>query len=307
MKDPSKWEEFLQANQHNEVRIILVKSDSLPIVEAKLKVYKAFKSHIDSENIFLHHVFEEYDEIAKLSFHRKISWFRDNIKEYSKSISEANLKQIIEEAADKALTETNVRDLCFDANIKDNKVDVGTAHGRSYVCYSMFTVRKLKGNLVEETLPKIGESLGSEICREILRHIESRVKTKLKDDLIPLKFELTKELFASVTVIVMMAISVFFSSWLGVLVAVGTFLYTLVASVDVNSYEWRRNVAEEIHKKVTENRSAILKKILPDIEELCNNTSTDLETVADSLLALQQNIQLIDQDHGKYFKKKVYK
>lgn len=270
------------------------------MVEAKLKVYKTFKSHIDSENIFLHHVFEEYDEVAKLSFHRKLSWFCENIKEYSKSISEANLEKIIKEAEDKALTKTNVRDLCFGANIKDDKVDVGTAHDRSYVCYSIFRVRKLKEILVEETLQKIGESLGSEICREILRHIESRVKTKLKKDLIPLKLELTKELFASVTVIVMMAISLFFSSWLGVLVAVGTFFYTLVTTVDVNSYEWRRNVADEIHEKVTDKKSAILKKILPDIQNLCKTTSTDLKKVADSLLALQQNIQLINQDHGKY-------
>lgn len=292
---------FLQANRNDIVRIILIKSDSLPIVEAKLEVYKVFKSHIDSKNILLHHEFEEYNEIAKLSFHRKMSLFCEKIQDLSSSIPIVNLTTIINEAEDRALTMANIKQLCYEANIKHDGKDVGTVNDRSYVCYSIFTVRKLKTYLVEETLQKIGESLGSEICIEILREIESKVKSELKKDLIHLEVELKKELFASFSVIVMMAISFFISSWLGLLVAVGTIFVTLVMSVDVNSPEWRSKVADEIHRKVTEHRSAILRKVLPDIEKQCRQTSNDLETVANSLLALQRDIQLIDQKQCKLF------
>lgn len=291
--------EFLEANKHDDVRVILIKSDSLPIVEAKLEVYKALKVHIISENMFLHHELEEYDEIAKLSFHRKLSSFSGKILDLSKNIPIASLTKIIMEAEENVFTCRNIRDLCHSAVIRNEGRYVGTADDRSYECYSMFTIKKLKECLVEETLNKIGESLGSEICTGILKYIESRVKSELKKDLIHLKVELTKELFASISLIVIMAISYFFSSWLSLLVAVGTFFVTLVMSVDVNSYAWRNKVADEICGKVRAHRSEILDKVLPDIEKLCKKTSRDLENVAELLLALQRNIQLVNQKQCK--------
>lgn len=281
------------------MRIILIKSDSLPIVEAKLEVYNAFQYHIYSNNIYLHHEFEKYDEIAKFSFHRKLSSLSDAIEDISKSIPIANLTRIIIDAEEEVFTDRNIRDLCHRVIIRDDEKYVGTADDRSYVCYSMFKVRHLKGYLVEETLKNVGESLGSAICTGILQYIESKVKSELKRDLIHLKVELTKELFASISLIVVGVISLFISSWLSLLIAACTLFISLVMSVDVNSYEWRNKVADEIGEKVRENKNAILHKVLPDIETLCRKTSTDLENVAYSLQAHRREIQLVDQEQCK--------
>lgn len=277
------------------MRVILIKSDSLPIVEAKFEVYKALKDRINSEKMCLHHVLEEYDEIAKLSFHRKLSSFSGIIEDLSKNIPIEGLTTIIKEAEEKVFTHWNVRNLCYSAIIRNGERYVGTAEDGSYLCYSMFTVKILKECLVEETLKKIGESLGSEICTGILRYIESKVKSELKKDLIRLKVELTKELFVSISLTVLVAFAYFYSPWLSLLLTVTTFFFTLVMRVDVNSNEWRSKVADEICEKVRDYRSAILCKILPDIETLCKKTSKDLENVAELLLAHQREIQVVNQ------------
>lgn len=281
------------------MRIILIKSDSLPIVEAKLEVYRALRYHLYFENILLHHVFENYEEIAKLSFHKKLSFLSDTIKDLSNSIPINNLTKMITDAEEKVFTNRNIRDLCHGVIIRDNGKYVGNTNDSPYVCYSMFTVRNLKRYLVEETLKSVGESLGSAICAGILSHIESKVKSELKKDLIHLKVELTKELFATISLIVFAVISVFFSPWLGLLVAAVTFFITLVMSVDVNSNGWRNKVANEIGEKVRDNKSAILHKVFPDIEALCKKTSRDLKSVAYSLRAHQRKIQLVDQEQCK--------
>lgn len=294
-QDPKKWEEFLQANKHDEVRIILIKSDSLSIVEAKFEVYKALKDRINSENMFLHHVLEEYDEIAKLSFHRKLSSFSGIIEDLSKNIPINSLTAIIKKAEENVFTHRNVRNLCLSVIIRNDEQYVGTAEDDSYVCYSMFTVRKLKECLVEETLKKIGESLGSEICTGILRYIESKVKSELKKDLIRLKVELTKELFVSISLTVLMAFAFLYSPWLSLFLTVTNIIVTFVVHVDVNSYAWRDNVANEICEKVRAHQSEILNNILPDIKTLCQKTSSDLENVAELLQAHQREIPIVNQ------------
>lgn len=264
-------------------------------MEAKLEVYKALKDSIISEHMFLHHVFEEYDEIAKLCFHRKLSSFSGKILDLSKNIPIDSLTIIIMEAEEEVFTSRIIRNLCHCVIIRNDRQIVGTANDSSYVCYSMFTVKKLKEYLVEETLKKIGESLASEICTGILRYIESRVKCELKEDLMRLKVELTKELFVSISLTVLIGLAYLYSTWLSLFLTVTNVVVTLVRYVDVNSSAWRNKVADEICEKVRQCRSKILRKILPDIEKVCKKTSRDLENVAELLLAHQREIQVVNQ------------
>lgn len=277
------------------MRVILIKSDSLPIVEAKREVYKALTDHINSENLFLHHVLEEYDEIAKMSFHKKLSSFSCNILDLSKNIPIPRLTNIIMKAGEDVFTRRNIRHLCHSAIIRNDGSIVGTADDRPYVCYSMFTIRKLKKCLVEETLKKVGESLGSNICTGILQYIESEIKRKLRKNMMHVKLELTEALFNRIPLTFLMAVWFIFPLWLSLLVAVSTFLVTSVMFVDVNSDAWRNRVADEIFEKINAHRNAIVRRVLTDIETLCKETSSNLKTVAESMLAHQKEIQLVNQ------------
>lgn len=298
-QNSNEWTHFLQRDKNDEIRVILIHSKSLPLIQAKLVVYKTYESEIKSKHIFLHHEFDDYEEISKMSAKQKLLRFRLTVDVLSESIPSREIPNIIKEAASQALTSQNIRQLCFDAFIDDEGKNVGTVANAPYRCYSLITVRRLKENLADKTLLKIGESLGSEICIGILEHIQTKVKAKLKSDLISLRFELSPKVFASLTLIVTSIFMFIFNPLLGLLIAAGTFFATLWWSVDVNSTEWREKVADEIYDKVKEKRRTILEKIQPEIESLCKKASTELDRVSKNIRVLEEEIKIIPLDQCK--------
>lgn len=309
MQESIEWQNFLQANKKDEVRIILIKSECMSVIEAKLSVYKKFKPYIDSENIFLLHEFEEYDEIAKLSARKKLTCLSDELEKLSGEIP-LDLKEIFNKAERKCLTKEKIRDICYNADINDDDDNrIGTVYSSAYLCYSVFTVKKLKVILVRETLNGIGNSLSSEICNEILHHIKSNVKSGLVSGFAELQKELSENLYYSVKDIVITAIFFIFSSWIGLIVTVGMLFVTLVWPEDINSESWRQKVADEIYEKVKEKKSAILEKVRPKLDDRCRETSTELKNVAQKVLTLRENIHVENQGQSKYnspFHKNVF-
>lgn len=84
---------------------------------------------------------------------------------------------------------------------------------------------------------------------------------------------------------------------------------TLVWPEDINSESWRQKVADEIYEKVKENKSAILEKVRPKLDDRCRETSTELKNVAQKVLTLRENIHVVNQEQSKYnspFHKNVF-
>lgn len=280
--------------------MILIKSECIPVIEAKLSAYHKFKPHIDSEDIFILHEFEEFDEIAKLSAQKKITWLYEELENLSGKIPH-DLEEIINKAEGKSLTKENIRDICYFVDLNDDDGNrIGTVYSSAYLCYSVFTVKKLKGVLVRETLNGIGNSLGSEICNGILQHIESNVKSSLVNGFADLKMELSEKLYYSVKDIVITAIFFIFSTWIGLIFTVSMIVVTLVWPENINSESWRQKVADEIYEKVKENKSAILENFKPHIESRCQKTSQDLKDVAQKVFDLQKEIHLVNQKQCEY-------
>lgn len=107
-KDPYEWNRFLQANQADKVRVILIHSKSVRVIEAKLKVYKEYQAVIDSSNIFLQHVHDDFDEITELNVYNKLTRLCDDVETLCKSINLKYLDKILKTAVDSALTESGL-------------------------------------------------------------------------------------------------------------------------------------------------------------------------------------------------------
>lgn len=60
-------------NEENISRVILIRSESIPVVEAKLAVYRKYKHLINKRKLILHHVYEDYDDVAKLIAYERLS------------------------------------------------------------------------------------------------------------------------------------------------------------------------------------------------------------------------------------------
>lgn len=73
-KQESVREDFLKDDCL--VKIILIRSKSFPVVEAKLMVYRRYSQEINDKNIYLQHELEEIDEVAKICAYKKLSEIR---------------------------------------------------------------------------------------------------------------------------------------------------------------------------------------------------------------------------------------
>lgn len=137
----------------------MIHSKSLRVIEAKLKVYKEYKTVIDSGKIFLQHVYDDYEEISKLSAHSKMTWLCSVVQNLRKSLD--CLNTILEEDMDRVLTEENIL----------------TPSQKTIVLSNFFDFPEIYAEFISSTLERTLEELGSTIYSEISKHFESKINS----------------------------------------------------------------------------------------------------------------------------------
>lgn len=248
--------------------------------------------------LHIQHEYEDFYDIAKMSANAKAMSIQRTIQSLIQSIPSKELFSIIDEAAKKAYSRENIRNICFNEFIIDGE-DVGTVYSNSYVCRFFVTVRRIKAELVTNTLRSVGKAFASEICKGILRHIESNIQSALRHDLISLRFDISDDIFATVTVVLLFVIASVINPVLGAAAAVVSLVVNFVFSVDVNSESWRGQVADEIFKTVSKNKDTLINKILPMVEKTCRTTTGDLKNVSKKLEEWTQKTECMDINESK--------
>lgn len=98
--------------EDSRTKIILISSKDISVVQAKLIVFKKYKRVIKEKNIFLQHVFDEFDEVAKLVASRRLSSFSTFVKLVLGCFT-TDLNEIITEYKDEMLTPVKIKQLCL--------------------------------------------------------------------------------------------------------------------------------------------------------------------------------------------------
>lgn len=269
-------------------------------MDAKLTVFEKYKSYLTNDTIYIHHSLESAENVSKFSAYAQAKSLGTLVESLSESVPIDSLDEILQAASDNVLSRDNIRQLCYDILLEDKHDLVGTVYSTSYSCRSLFTVRRLKEQLVEKTLKKTAETLGSEICRGILKHIESKIQSKLEQDLSHLELNVSDELYATITVAVVAVVVSYFFPLIGIIIAVSTFVVTFVWSVDVNSRDWRRKVADEMCDTINQNKARVLRKVRSQVEEMCRQTVLELTKVSKTLHEFQCRIGYTEQIACEY-------
>lgn len=124
-----------------------------------------YESYLKEQTIYIHHVLENAEHVINVIAYQQVKSLGTDTDSFSESVSAISIKTIIQEATDKILSTESIKRFCCDIFLWDKNVAVGTIEDASYSCRSIFTVRRLKEQLVERTLHKTAEALGSEICK----------------------------------------------------------------------------------------------------------------------------------------------
>lgn len=270
------------------------------MVEAVFRVYEEYETFLKSKSIVIHHVFEENEDLCKKIGVQKLKAFDKIVRSLRDSVPVAELNEIVHNAANISLSEYNIHRLCYNVFLKDGNTNVGTTDNRGYRCRSPFTVKWLKEQLINKTLEAISESFASEICQGIFRHIESKVRIELETEFLELKVNISPEIFATFAVVIGTALITLFMPFLGIIVAMATFMATVIFSVDVNSISWRAKVANQIYETVSKYRYSIENDILSEIKTMCSDTKQDLQAVFNQINDRKQRIGFPDQESCMY-------
>lgn len=277
-KDAANKDAFFHSTSGHLVRNIWIYSISVNAVDAKLTVFMNYESYLKEQTIYIHHVLENAEHVINKSL-------GTDTDSFSESVLAISINTIIQEATDKILSTESIKRFCCDIFLWDKNVAVGTTEDASYSCRSIFTVRRLKEQLVERTLHKTAEALGSEICSGILKHVESDFQTNLEQSFSDLKFKISDELFEKITSVVVFIILVAFNNpLLGIIVALSALVATFIWSVNVNSTDWRTEIADEIYGTVVKNNADILSNIEGQVKNMCWLALYELNEVSDKLM-----------------------
>lgn len=223
----------------------MIHSKSLRVIEAKLRVYREYKTVIDSGKILLHHVYEDFEEISKLSAHSKMTWLCSVVKTLRNNLD--CLNTILEKDMDRVLTEENILTPSLKAFVLSDFFDFP----------EISTLGENK-ELILSTLERTLEVLGSTIYSEVSKHFESQINII---NLLVLKHRIHRVLIHKF---------------------VSNLSWSESKNMNVNSEEIRENVAREISGKKNDILKDVLSAIAATDDDL-KNVSLKLNTAISEL------------------------
>nr|XP_034310800.1 uncharacterized protein LOC105335643 isoform X1 [Crassostrea gigas] len=293
-RDPYQWKDQSLLKSEKIMKVILVHSKSLRVVETKLRVYKEYEMLFRSKTLQLQHEYEDFDEIAKKSANAKVSLFQRIIHSLLESIPSKKLANIVSKAAEHSFTQFNFRDICYNEFIIDRE-DVGTVYNNSYICRFFLTVRRIKRRLVRSALRKICKLLGFKICKDIMLDIEFAMGTMhMSEDQRQLRIDISDTFIETLTFEITSFLISLYDPIDSASFPAGSFFEYLFNSVDVNSSTWRRKVAEETYMMVSKHQEDIVRKLLLLVEHMCKKTTEDIKYVSRSLQKWKEKTECMD-------------
>lgn len=138
---------LLEMEEDTRIRVILIRSKSLPVVLSKLIVYKNFKHVINEKGFFLQHEYEEIDDVAKMIAYRVISSFCSSVESLINAFT-ADLRRSMADYFDKQLTAVKIRKICLEVLEKTGYKPFGSTKSTRYQAAIFFFYNELSSKLL---------------------------------------------------------------------------------------------------------------------------------------------------------------
>lgn len=193
---------------------------------------------------------------------------------------------VVKDVVDSTLSEDNIKKLCDNADTEQRQV-VGTDSYRH-------DPSGFASKLEKETIKKVQECLGSEICAEIQKHMELGIKRTFCMVSFDLDINLGPFFESFHSNVLDFIISMVSFSTKVVFDLVSWFNGRNPPTTSVYSSLWAIKVAENVHNNLSHNKKEILAQISADITEKCKNTMDDLKTICEQLKEFRRRIDTID-------------
>lgn len=108
---------LFKTSEDKRIRVMLIRSQFLPVIPSKLFVYKSFKHEINEKEMFLQHEYEDFDDVAKLIAFRVLSSFCSSLESMI-HVFTIHLREMMSDNFDKLLSAGEIKEMCLDTIVK---------------------------------------------------------------------------------------------------------------------------------------------------------------------------------------------
>lgn len=244
-------------------RVIFVDSKGISVIEAKLKVAREYIDARYPDNFFIHHNYDDNDELSKLSAFCKVSFICDKIKCMTKSIPVNQVVKVVSREVSKLSSKTTVS--LFGGRSKRNDQS-----GRDRLQSMQM--------LLEETIERICKLLGLLIYEKLMSSSSLQI---VICDTIPYEIY-EKMLFEAMKINIISGYKTKFG---------------FRNPEDVNFETFRRNVGDNLFQLIREKRE----DIVHCFKEMLIKTKLELEKILYTLESFGKRCQPNTITECKYF------
>lgn len=259
------------------------------MIEAKLQVFREYETLLRFEDIFLHHDFEDPGEICNHSKGHQLRYISKYILAIKDNVPENSLKTFLQKATEEELSLRNITEICCQVDLYDGDLHIGTAESPSYRCFSYFKVLRLRNALIKGTVNKTLKSLDMDLQKQILNLIDLKSKQNINTTFPGLEISGFVETHPNIEISTKVLVKSISRHLSKVKIA------TLAQTLDVNSRQWRGQLASEIHECLSKENLLIVDLLLPGLQEMCNQTKNDLWTIFHRIDYYKNKLELVDQ------------
>lgn len=142
---------LFETEEDTRIRVILIRSESLPVVSSKLIVYKNFKHVINEKGFFLQHEYEEFDDVAKLIAYHVISSFCSSVESVINAFT-ADLRKSMNIHEDIAYGAKYIRYICWNVFQNTGYKPFGSTKSTRYQTGNIFLNELLNRLLLKRNI-----------------------------------------------------------------------------------------------------------------------------------------------------------
>ena len=240
--------------------VILVFSNCITVIEAKLKVYRAYRTCKATEypdNVFIHHNYDDSDHISILSAFCKATFVCDKINSMIKSIPEDYIFKYVSEAV-RDISVTTIGRMCVDVVLEQSEQNIGTK-GREHPKADIDVSLQM---LLQETVKRTCKLLGFVSYRRIISFASQR-------DHIP--ETIPQEIYEN---ILFEAMKVYVSEYEAKFSFGRPFVYENLYRIAENLF----SIIEENIKTIVDTFKKKYKKTIEDLNDVCKTLKRFKET-----------------------------
>lgn len=247
---------FFQKKNSFMPLIILVTSFGMPIIEAKLAVFRKYQN-CDLDKIFIHHQYDDNNELSKIIALHKVSLFWLRIARMKLYNEFDDLYKIAYQAIVHILLKENI--------VKISRAIAIQREEMSFTTFRYGSLGNISQALVDSTIEAVCESLGYEISQNIKR--SSKICTTIPDYIYSkLSIKAVKQhlpdIYDSLTLFLSARPDLFRSKY---------------------KLEWRQNIAANVCLLINYKKTEIVGSIV----EMCRTFEENIIEVCTSLAGFQ--------------------